>query len=67
LNIGRETWIALKNVIRKLLGNCRDQNYENINHMLDKFKELGFNMSMKVIFLDSRLDYFPKNFGTISE
>jgi hypothetical protein len=27
--------------------------------MLEKFKELGCNMSLKVIFLDSHLDYFP--------
>jgi hypothetical protein len=35
--------------------------------MLDKFKELGCNMSLKVHFLDSHLDYFPANIGAISE
>jgi hypothetical protein len=56
-NVEREAWIALKDIISKFLGNYRDQNYKNIvNHMLDKFKELGCNMSLKVHFLDSHLD-----------
>jgi hypothetical protein len=59
---------ALKDVISNFLGNYRHQNYKNIvNHMLDKFKELGCNMSMKVHFLDSHLDYFPANLGAVSE
>jgi hypothetical protein len=50
------------------LGNYRDQNYKNIiNHMLDKFKELGCNMSLKVHLLDPHLDYFPASLGVISE
>jgi hypothetical protein len=35
--------------------------------MLDKFKELGCNMSFKVHFLDSHLDNFPANLGAVSE
>jgi hypothetical protein len=35
--------------------------------MLGKFIELGCNMSLKVHFLDSHLDYFPTNFGAVSE
>jgi hypothetical protein len=34
--------------------------------MVDKFKELGCNMSLKVHFLDSH-SYFPSNLGAISE
>jgi hypothetical protein len=67
-NVEREAWIALEDVISKFLGNYRDQNYKNIvNHMLDKFKELGCNMSLKVSFLDSHLHYFPANLGAVSE
>jgi hypothetical protein len=66
--VEREAWIALKDVISKFLGNYRDQNYKNtVNHMLDKFKGLGCNMSLKVHFLDSHLGYFPANLGAISE
>jgi hypothetical protein len=50
-NVEIEAWIALKDIISKFLGNYRDQNYKNfVNHMLDKFKELGCNMSLKVHF-----------------
>jgi hypothetical protein len=56
-NVEREAWIALKDVISNFLGNYRDQSYKIIvNHMLDKFKELGRNMSLKVYFIDSHLD-----------
>jgi hypothetical protein len=58
----------LKDVISKFLGNYRDQNYKNIiSHMLDKFKELGCNMSLKVHFSNSHLEYFTANLGAISE
>jgi hypothetical protein len=35
--------------------------------MLDKFKLLGCNMSLKFHFLVSHLDYFPPNLGAVSE
>jgi hypothetical protein len=58
----------IKDVISKFLGNYRDQNYKNIvNHKLDKFKESGCNINLKVHFLDSHLDYFPTNLGDVSE
>jgi hypothetical protein len=67
-NFEREAWIALKDVKSKFLENYGDQNYKNtVNHMLDKFKELGCNVSLKVHFLDSHLDYFPTSLGAVSE
>ena len=35
--------------------------------MLEAYKELGCNMSMKMHFLFSHLDYFPENLGFLSE
>jgi hypothetical protein len=35
--------------------------------MLDKFKLLGCNMSLKLHSLASHLDYFPPNLGAVSE
>jgi hypothetical protein len=35
--------------------------------MLDKFQFLGCNMSLKLHFLASHLDYFPPNFGKVCE
>jgi hypothetical protein len=66
--VERKAEIALKDVISKFWANYRDQNYRNVlNHMLDKFKELGCNVSLKVNFLDFHLDFFPANFGAVSE
>lgn len=64
----KEAWTAFKDVINKFLGNFKDPQYENIvNTMLDKFKQLGCNMSIKVHFLHSHLNYFPENLGDVSE
>ncbi|GBM46245.1 hypothetical protein AVEN_224811-1 [Araneus ventricosus] len=35
--------------------------------MIKNFKILGCSMSLKVHFLDLRLDYFPENLGAVSE
>jgi hypothetical protein len=35
--------------------------------MLDSFKDLGCNMSLKLHFLHPHLDYFPENLGSLSE
>jgi hypothetical protein len=35
--------------------------------MLENFKKLGCNMSVKVHFLHSHIEYFPENLGRFSE
>jgi hypothetical protein len=62
-----DTWNAFK-VVMKFLGNLKDPLYKEIvRNMVDKFKLLGFKMSLKLHFLASHLDYFPPNLGTLSE
>jgi hypothetical protein len=64
---GKMAWQAFRH-ITKFLGNIKDPNYTNIvNKMLDVFKDLGCNMSLKFHFLHSHLDYFAKNLGSLSE
>jgi hypothetical protein len=59
----KAAWQAFRDVFMKFLGNTKDSNYTNIvNKMLDAFKDLGCNMSLKLHFLHSHLDYFPKIF-----
>jgi hypothetical protein len=54
--------------LKKFLGNTKETLYKEIvRNMLDKFKLLGSNMSLKLPFLASHLDYFPPNFGAVSE
>jgi hypothetical protein len=53
----------LKEVIVEFLGNFKDLQYEQIvKTMLEKRQALGCNMSFKLHFLHSHLDYFPENF-----
>jgi hypothetical protein len=54
--------------VKKFLGNIKDPLYKEIvRNMSDKFKLLDCNMSLKLHFLASHLDYFPPNLGAVSE
>jgi hypothetical protein len=60
--VERNAWTAFKNVVEKLLGNHKDEDYENIVRIMFKnFHILGCNMSLKLNFLFSHLNLFPKN------
>ena len=64
----KQAWNGFKNVTFNFLGNIKDPNYEQIvEDMLHSFKNLGCNMSVKVHFLHSHLEYFPENLGSLSE
>lgn len=64
----KAAWTSFKLVVTGFLGNKKDPNYKTIvADMLDNFKKLGCNMSIKVHFLHSHLDYFPANLGDVSE
>lgn len=64
----KHAWNAFKEVVHKFLGNYKDPNYvEIVENMLEKFRILGCNMSIKIHFLHSHLDYFPENLGDVSE
>jgi hypothetical protein len=68
--VERNAWTAFKNVVEKLFGNHKDEDYENIVRIMFKnFHILGCtrNMSLKVNFLFSHLKLFPKNLDAVSE
>jgi hypothetical protein len=66
--IEEDAWNAFKEVVKKFVGNIKDPLYKEIvRNMLEKFKLLGCNMSLKLHFIASHLDYFPQNLGTVSE
>jgi hypothetical protein len=49
--VERNAWTAFKNVVEKLLGNHKDEDYKNIVRIMFKnFHILGCNMSLKVNF-----------------
>jgi len=61
-------WQAFKSIIQNFLGNHRSADYECVvEELLPSFKALGAPMSVKMHFLSSHLDYFPKNCGDLSE
>ena len=50
-----------KFVIKGFLGNRRAQNYEElVNNLWQSHHKLGCNMSLKIHFLHSHLDFFPR-------
>jgi hypothetical protein len=59
--VDRDAWIAFKSVFTKFLGNNKDPDYVTIvARMLEKFIVLGCLMSLKIHFLNSHLDFFPR-------
>ncbi|KAJ4428633.1 hypothetical protein ANN_24678 [Periplaneta americana] len=65
---GKEVWEAFKGVIHGFLGNKRDDNYTQlVTVLLQKYHQLGCNMSLKINFLHSHLDFFPPSCGVFSD
>jgi hypothetical protein len=53
---------------RAFLGNGKVENYhEIVSDLLTAYKAMGCNMSLKVHFLGSHLDFFPENLGAVSD
>lgn len=61
-------WSAFEKVCQQFLGNKRDTNYKGIvKELLSSYKAMGCNMSLKIHFLHSHLDFFPTNLGAVSD
>lgn len=61
-------WSAFKSVVTNFLGNVKADHYKDIvSELLNAYKEMGCNMSLKIHFLDSHLDFFPENLGAVSD
>lgn len=64
----RNAWASFVQVIKNFLGNNKAPNYvQLVENMLDKFRDLGCNMSIKIHYLHTHLDRFPENLGNLSE
>jgi hypothetical protein len=54
--------------MKTFLGNHKAENYhEIVSDLLMAYKAMGCNMSLKVHFLGSHLDFFPENLGAWRE
>ena len=61
-------WMAFTNVIKDFLANKKTDNFkELVAELLSSFQYWGCNMSIKVCFLKSHWDSFPKNLGSVSD
>lgn len=61
-------WSSFVEVIDGLLGNNKSPDYKEIvANLVENYKKLGCNMSVKLRFLDSHVEYFPENLGDVSE
>jgi hypothetical protein len=50
-----------------LLGNHKTANYQDaVQDLLTSYKAMGCNMSLKIHFLESHLDFFPENLSEVS-
>lgn len=67
-DLERAAWTSFVEVTKNFLGNHKANNYlQIVNNMLENFKNLKCNMSIKVHYLHSHLDQFPENLGSYSE
>jgi hypothetical protein len=63
-----EAWKAFRALCEGFLGNHRSPNYMVlVESLLHSYKRLECNMSLKVHFLMSHLDFFPENMGRVSD
>ena len=64
----KNAWDSFKQVVSGFLGNRRDDNYiALVDNLLNSYEKLGCNMSLKIHFLHSHLDFFPPNCGAVSD
>jgi hypothetical protein len=55
-------------VVKGFLGNKKDDKYRGIvAKLLQNYHQMGVNMSLKMHFLHSHLDFFPENLGNTSD
>jgi len=63
----RNAW-SFKRICKDSLGNQMAENYQDVvQDLLTLYKAMGCNMSLKIHFLESHLDFFPENLGEVSD
>lgn len=64
----KDAWLAFKSVVANFLGNNKSPDYVNIvQKCISAYSLMGCNMSLKIHLLDSHLDFFPENLGSVSD
>jgi hypothetical protein len=56
----RKAWKAFENICKNFLSNEKVKNYsEIVRELISSYSAIGCNMSLKLHFLHSHLDFFP--------
>jgi hypothetical protein len=67
-DLERTAWNSFKTVTQNFLGNNKSEDYKDIvGELLKSYHASNCNMSLKIHFLDSHLDFFPANLGDVSD
>jgi len=57
--IEKSAWKSFKSIVKKFLSNYKAPNYrEIVDELLQSYQDMGCNMSLKIQFLESHLDFF---------
>ena len=64
----RNAWLSFKRICKDFLGNHKAADHQDfVQDLLTSYKAMGCNMSLKIHFLESHLDFFPENLGVVSD
>ena len=63
----RNAWLPFKKICKDFLGNHKAAYYQDIvQELLTSYKAMGCNMSLKIHFLESHLDFFSQKISAKS-
>jgi len=63
----RSASFSFTRICKEFLGNHTAANYKDVEQdLLTLYKAMGCNMSLKIYFLESHLDFFPENLIEVS-
>jgi len=64
----RNVWLSFKRICKDFLGNHKAANYQDVvQDLLTSYRAMGCNMSLKIHFLETHLDFFPENLGEVND
>jgi len=58
--IQRNAWLSIKRICKDFLGHHKSANYQDVvQDLLTSYNAMECNMSLKIHFMESHLDFFP--------
>ena len=67
-DVEKAAWLSFRNIVTSFLGNVKAPNYKDmVADLIKNYHAMGVNMSLKIHFMHSHLDFFPDNLGAVSD